>query len=244
MIWSATSRGVWKQFGGTFWRQNCLGFFLMFTDNKADLLGVGPYPRDVKVLTPGEPYQLLKVSPQWFVSHTMVRINRMTFTSGAKATVSVFVCPVGITPSSWLTMLTESNWDTMNGWMMDRCSVDTGGIHETIPCSTMDWYRLDPDDAVFVVAHGQFAITDVAIDLVLPTYEEIRYLPATKISDPLPRAPRSQVSYEYATIRAAKRHTSEREKIDKWLEKCPHSYINRIMEWVDEEEKDLTDSDK
>lgn len=216
-----------------------------FDRPRKDLKGCGTYKFKIEQLDAGVPHLLLKVTPDWFVSPTTTRIGQVTFTSGEMATVSVFVCPAGFTASSWLTMLTTSNWDTMNGWLMDRCSVDIAGMHETSPCSTKDSYLLAPDDSVYVVTHGPSAITDVTIVLLLPTYKMITS-DVTSILDHLHRAPPSQVSFEWATIQAGKRYTVERSKIDKWLDKCPNSYIKRIMEWVDEdddEKDDLSDCD-
>lgn len=211
------------------------------------VIGCGTHKFAVPALMPGEPHQLLKVTPTWFACKTNVRIGKVMFTSGAKATVSVFVCPVGFTPSSWHTMLTTSNWDTMNGWLMDRCSVETAGTHETYPCSTKDAYQLGPDDSVHVVTHGKCGITDVSIVLELPTYEAISS-DVMSLSDHLPRAPPSQVSFEWSEKHAQERYIVERAKIIKWLDKAPNSDINRVLNMIsdsdeDEEKDNLTDCD-
>ncbi len=222
-----------------------------FDLNRNDLKGCGTYKCEIALLEPGKPHPLLKVTPQWFVSPTTVHIGEVTFTAGGKATVSVFVCPAGFTAASWHTMLTTANWDTMNGWMMDRCSVETAGTHATIPCSTKDAYLLGPDDTVYVVQHGRFNIKDVTIPLELPTYQMITSN-VKSLSDHLPRAPPSQVSYEWSSIQAAKRWTADQEAILKWLPKAAGANIRRIMDMIydeqsdeseDEEKDNLTDCD-
>jgi len=219
-----------------------------FDQNRNDLKGCGTYIVRPAVVAPSIPVLLLRMTPDWFVSPTTVRIGKVTFTSGGKATVSVFVCPAGFTASSWLTMLTTSNWDTMNGWMMDRSSVDCAGIHETLPTSTKDAYLLEPDDSIFVATSGAFELTDVTIVLELPTYKTI-VSNVKSLSNHVHRAQSSVVSYQWATIRSAERWTVDSKKIMTWLETAPNSDIARILEMIpdsddeDEEKDNLTDCD-
>lgn len=202
-----------------------------------ELLGVGWRKYDIPELKPGEPYRLLKVTPDWFVCHTTIHLDRLIFSSGGKATVSVFVCPAGFTPSSWLTMLTSANWDTMDGWMMDRMSVDDAGTHKSFPCSSKLGYQLGPDDAVVIATQGSLPLTDLTLHFKLPTYKEI-LSDVTSLSAYQPRPSAQQVSYEYSTKKAAERHPKEMKKIHKWLETAPQSDINRVLEMVWERDSD------
>lgn len=214
---------------------------------RMDLLGVGKFIYNIKELSPSEPHLLTKVSPEWFVSHTTVRLGYMTFTSGAEATVSVFVCPGGFTASSWLTMLMSANWDTMDGWIMDRCKVEGPGIHETVPCSTKDAYQLGPDDSVFVVNHGLLPITDITIALVLPTYKQI-LSDVTSLSVYQPRPSPSQVSYEWSTIQAAKRTTINIELVKDFILNATDNDVRSVCDYINKntcygDDDDDSDSD-
>ncbi len=207
------------------------------TDICMDLRGCGKYIYEIKELKPCDPHLLIRVTPEWFVSHTNVRIGSLTFTSGGPATVSVFVCPAGFTPSSWLIMLTSANWDTMNGWILDRLDIEVAGTHESIPTSSKDAYQLGPDDAVYLVNHGQLPLTDVTIALVLPTYKAI-LSDVKSLSAYQPRPTPSQVSYEWSTKKAAERYTVDKEKIINWLDRAPNASVGRILDMIYDEEND------
>lgn len=202
--------------------------------NRMQLLGVGSRKYLVKRIEPGHAHLLLKVTPEWFVSCTTVRLGEVKFTSTGKVTVSLFVCPAGFTPLSWLTMLMGTNWDTTNGWMMDRYKDVSGKTHVSIPTSTQDSYQLGPDEAVYIVNGGACAITDIDIDLVLPTYETITSN-VRSLSDHLPRLSQDQVTHDWAMKRAAERSVVNLEIINKLLERGDDHQIKQVAAYIHDE---------
>ncbi len=196
-------------------------FFIM------ELLGTGQRKYSVDVLEAGEFKQLFKVTPEWFVCDTTVQLGHVEFSCNGKATVSLFVCPVGFSPLSWHTMLMRTAWDTYVGWLLDRIHVDKAGTHASIPCSTEDAYKLGPDDRMYLYNSGPSDLSEVTIRFDLLTYQQIISDP-TKTSAHVLRKSVDVVTYSYSTKKAMERAEVQGTKLMSYLAQTGVGNLNRV----------------